>query len=86
MTLSMRELNGNEKYADLEGSLPTDARRPEQIRTGDLMLYGSACLVLFYQDFSTVYSYTPIGHVVNADGLADALGADDVTVTFGGEE
>ena len=82
LTLDMQELNGNEKYHDLPDSLPTDARRPEGIRAGDLMLYGSDCLVLFYQSLSTSYRYTPLGYVEDAGGLADVLGDGDVRVVF----
>mgnify|MGYP005808923715 CR=1 FL=1 len=80
LTLDMQELNGNEKYAVLPQDLPTDAERPGQIQTGDLMLYGSDCLVLFYEDFPTSYSYTPLGKVDDPQGLAQALGAGNVEV------
>ena len=60
LTLSMSELNGNEKYNYLPFSLPADERNPGQIHAGDLMLYGSECLVLFYESFSTGYRYTPL--------------------------
>ena len=53
LTLEMKELNGNEKYHYLEKPLPTDSSRVESISCGDLMLYGSDCIVLFYQNFST---------------------------------
>ena len=46
------------------------------------MLYGDNCLVLFYESFSTSYSYTPIGYVENPDGLAVVLGSGDVQITF----
>lgn len=82
LTLDMGEMNGNEKYYYLDSSLPTDASNPGRIRNGDLMLYGSDCLVLFYEDFSTVYRYTPLGRVDNPAGLAGALGGGNVTVTF----
>lgn len=59
LTLSMTERNGNEKYANLDQALPTAATQPGEIHTGDLMLYGADCLVLFYGDFTTAYSYTP---------------------------
>ena len=82
LTVDMVELNGNEKYVDLPRSLPTDARRPGAIRAGDVMLFGSDCLVVFYDTFSSGYAYTPIGRIEDADGLADALGAGHVRVTW----
>lgn len=82
MTVSMSEMNGNEKYYYLQGSLPTASSNPGTIRTGDLMLYGSSCVVLFYETFSTSYSYTRLGRVDNPSGLASALGSGHVTVTF----
>lgn len=82
LTLRMSELNGNEKYFYLEETLPTDASRPSGIRAGDLMLYGNNCLVLFYESFSTSYTYTPLGHIDDPNGLASALGSGDVQVTF----
>lgn len=82
MTLDMSELNGNEKYYYLEGSLPTDSGRPSGIKAGDIMLFGSNCLVLFYEGFSTSYSYTPLGHIDDPEGLAAALGSDSIQVTF----
>lgn len=81
-TLSMGELNGNEKYYYLPDSLPTSAQKPGNIHTGDLMLYGSDCLVLFYESFSSGYSYTRLGSVDNPSQLADALGRGSVDVTF----
>ena len=78
----MHELNGNEKYCYMNESPPASSRRVGQIRTGDLMLYGSDCLVLFYESFQTSYSYTPLGHAENAEELAAALGTGDVEVTF----
>lgn len=82
MTLNMVELNGNEKYADLSTSLATNASNPKTIQTGDLMLYGSKTLVLFYKTFSTSYSYTKLGRINDTAGLEAALGSGNVTVTF----
>lgn len=82
MTLQMSELNGNEKYVYLDGNLSAAASRPERINTGDLMLYGSVCVVLFYDDFISEYSYTSIGKIDDPDGLAAALGDGSVTVAF----
>ena len=82
LTLNMSELNGNEKYNYLPFSLPTDASNPGQIHAGDLMLYGSDCLVLFYESFPTSYRYTPIGYVNDPSGLVDAVGGGGVQVAF----
>lgn len=82
LTLNMSELNGNEKYFYLPESLPAVASNPETIQAGDLMLYGSDCLVLFYETFRTSYSYTRIGRIDHPSGLAAALGRGRVSVTF----
>ncbi|HZJ60658.1 MAG TPA: cyclophilin-like fold protein [Chitinophagaceae bacterium] len=82
LTLNMVELNGNEKYVDLSRSLPTNASNPGIIQNGELMLYGSSTLVLFYKTFSTSYSYTKLGRIDDVTGLVAALGAGSVSVTF----
>lgn len=82
LTLGMSELNGNEKYYYLDDSLPSESEVPDKINTGDIMLYSSECLVVFYKSFSTSYSYTTIGHIEDTDGFAKALGNGNVTVTF----
>ncbi len=82
MTIQMTELNGNEKYYDLSKSLPTNSANPGSIKNGDLMLYGSKTLVLFYKTFSTSYSYTKLGSIDDTAGLQKALGAGNVSVTM----
>lgn len=82
LSVTMTELNGNEKFATLPGKVPGRASTPSYIQTGDLMLYGSNTLVLFYKSFSTRYSYTKIGKVDDAAGLEAALGSGDAVVTF----
>lgn len=82
LALDMRDVNSNEKAYYFDEHLPTNAQQVGQIRTGDLMLYGSNCLVLFYESFSSGYSYTRIGAVDNPAGLADALGTGSVQVSF----
>jgi hypothetical protein len=82
MTLNMVDLNRNEKYVDLSRDLPSNASNPGTIRTGDLMLYGSNTLVLFYKTFSTSYSYTKLGRIDDVKGLADAVGSGNVAVIF----
>ncbi len=82
LTIKMNELNNNEKYADLSKSLPTNASVPSSIQAGDLMMYGSRTLVLFYKGFSTSYSYTKIGKIDDVAGLLAALGSGDISITF----
>ncbi|MEO8751061.1 MAG: cyclophilin-like fold protein [Casimicrobiaceae bacterium] len=85
LTLDMAELNGNEKHADLPKALPANASRPGTIRNGDLMLYGSDTLVVFYSRFTSSYSYTRLGRVDDPAGLAHALGQRSVRVVFSGQ-
>lgn len=82
MTADMSEMNGNEKLYYLPNRLSTTASNPGTIQAGDLMLWGSDCLVLFYKSFSTSYSYTRLGRVENAAGLESAVGRGNVKVTF----
>lgn len=82
MTVNMSEMNSNEKYYYLSENLPTAPSNPGTIQTGDLMLYGSSCLVLFYESFRTFYGYTRLGRMDNPSGLAFALGSGSAKVTF----
>jgi hypothetical protein len=82
LTVSMTELNGNEKFFRLSKNLPTNTSNPGSIAIGDLMLWGSNTLVLFYKNFSTSYDYTRLGKIDNPTELAAALGAGNVIVTF----
>ena len=85
MTLDMADLNGNEKHAELPKALPADASRPGTIRSGDLMLYGSDTLVVFYLTFHSSYPYTRLGRVDDPAELAQALGQRAVRVVFSGQ-
>jgi hypothetical protein len=82
LTLNMTELNGNEKYCDLTAGLPTNTTNIGTIHEGDLLLWGSNTLVVFYKTFSTSYKYTKIGRIENPVGLASAVGSESVTITF----
>ena len=82
LTLDMSELNGNEKHGDLPKALPENAGRPRTIRNGDLMLYGSNTLVVFYVTFDSSYSYTRLGRLDDPAGLAQALGPRGVRLVF----
>lgn len=80
MTINMKELNGNEKYYYLSSGLPANENVSGQIKTGDIMLYGSDCLVFFYKNFRTSYQYTRIGRITDPEGFASALGKGNVQV------
>ena len=82
LKITMDELNGNEKYYYMDSSLPTDSKRVEKIKTGDIMLYGSDCLVIFYDSFSTPYSYTRIGKIDNPDSLKSVVGKNSIEITI----
>lgn len=72
----MSDLNNNEKYIYLDTSLPTNPYNPKEIESGDVMLFGNDCLVIFYRSFNTSFSYTKIGHI---DNLPD-LGKENIVI------
>ena len=82
LTLNMSELNGNEKYIYMDSDFTTASERVGSIKKGELMLYGSSCVVLFYDSFSTPYSYTRLGYIDDPSGLEKAVGSGSVTVEF----
>ena len=71
LSITMEELNGNEKYKYLDNKFTTDSKVPEIINKGDVMLYGNNCLVIFYKTFTTTYSYTKIGYINNLEEIGD---------------
>lgn len=86
MTLDMEELHGNEKFYYLDEELPANSENIGNIKAGDIMLFGSDCLVLFFEDFSTSYSYTRIGHIEEEEEFVNALSEGTVEVTFAAGE
>ena len=82
LEIDMTELNGNEKYFYLNSDLPSAPTNVKQIHAGDLMLFGSNCLVLFYKDFTTPYGYTRLGKLDNPADLAKTLGNGNVRIKF----
>ena len=75
LEVRMNELNGNEKYTYLSSSLPTASSAPGTIETGDLMLWGNSCFVIFYESFSTPYAYVRLGSIREKEQLADLIGS-----------
>lgn len=82
LEVTMTELNGNEKYYKFNENFPSNDERVGKISTGDLMLYSSSYVVLFYKDFLTSYSYTRLGKVLNVAELEKTLGNGNVKVKF----
>jgi hypothetical protein len=78
----MTELNGNEKLFRLQTDLPTNPTNPGKIENGDVMIYQSNTVVLFYKSFPTSYSYTRLGRIDDPAGLAAAAGSGSVSVSF----
>ena len=77
LTITMTNLNSNEVYYYFTGeSFPTNIKSVGTINQGDIYLYQSNCLVLFYKTFSTSYSYTKIGKVIAPNGLDTLIGSD----------
>ena len=82
ITFSMNEHNGNEKYIYMDQALPSASERIGSIQNGDIMLFGSDCLVVFYESFQTSYTYTRIGYIENSDGLSSVLGSGSAEISF----
>ena len=83
LTISMINLHGNEVYYNFDGqSFPTNQQSVGNINQGDIYLYQTNCLVLFYKTFSTTYRYTKIGKVINPEGLDTLIGSGNVEVMW----
>src|SRR5215212_5457611 len=75
LKVNMEDVNANEKVISLPAKLPTNDANPGRIQAGDLMIWTSRSLVLFYKSFPTSYSYTRLGRIDDATGLAAAVGS-----------
>lgn len=82
LTVTMNELNGNEKYYRFSESFSSNPENVGSINTGDIMLYQSDSLVLFYEAHNTSYTYTRIGYITDTTGLKEAVGTGNPAVTF----
>lgn len=77
LEMEMRELNRNEKYGVISKGLPRGKGYSGDIEIGDLMLYGTDCIVLFYKNFNTPYSYTRLGKVIEKEKLKENIDERD---------
>ncbi|MCD7868318.1 MAG: hypothetical protein LUG62_09065 [Clostridiales bacterium] len=79
VTIRMSDYAGFEKVGALGTSLPAnDSQTTTQ--AGDIVLYNSNQIVIFYG--SNSWAYTHLGHIDDLTGWEDALGSGDVEVTF----
>ena len=82
LEVTMNELNANEKYVQLNKNLPSKDSRAGIINAGDLMLWNSNTVVLFYETFSSGYSYTRLGKILNSADLSETVGNGNIQVKF----
>ena len=82
LEVTMTELNGNEKYYRFGKNFPSADKKVGEIHSGDLMLYSSSYVVLFYKNFSTSYSYTRLGKIDNPAELEKIVGSGNISVRF----
>ena len=67
----------------MDSNIPSDAQSIERVEAGDLMLFGNDCLVLFYESFSTSYTYTRLGKIQNIDSFLEVISQhNSIDVTF----
>lgn len=82
ISITMSDLNGNEKYYNFSKSFSTSSENVANINKGDIMLFGDDCLVIFYKSFSTRYKYTKLGYIKNTEDLENSFGKGDINITF----
>ena len=80
LTINMSKYGGFEQVGSIGSTLPSSDTR---ITTspGDIVLYSSNQIVLFYD--SNTWSYTKLGHInLSKSELTDLLGDEDVIITL----
>lgn len=82
LTITMEDLHSNEKYYYLDYSLPTNAESIGKIKAGDILLFGTSCLVVFYKEHQSSYTYTRLGYIEDIDKLKQIVGETSVEFTF----
>ena len=85
LTLTMQDHLRNEKHAELPRRLSSDDQRPGRIEAGDVMLWQGQTIVVFYESFSSPYSYTRLGKIRDTQHLKAALGTGNAQVRFAAE-
>lgn len=79
--VTFNELNGNEIYAELPFAIEVLPERVKEVQAGDVMLFGSSTLVIFYETHKTDYQYTKIGKVSDISQIDHLRKILTVTIT-----
>ena len=79
ITIDMNDYSGFEKVGSLTRSLTTDNHQTTT-SSGDIVLYNSNQIVMFYG--SNSWSYTRIGRIDDLYGWEEALGNGNITAVF----
>ena len=79
IVIEMDDYSGFEKVGSLGTSLPA-SNSQMTTQAGDIVLYNSSQIVMFYG--SNSWSYTKLAEVDDLTDGEDALGSGSVTVTF----
>ena len=81
-TVKMTNFNQNEVYYEFSDDFKKNEKSVGRNNIGDIHLYKSNTLVLFYKTFDTTYKYTEIGKLLNTNNLEKVIGTNDVLVQW----
>ena len=79
LTIEMSDYSGFEKVGALGHTLTSNDKQT-RTKAGDIVLYQSNQIVMFYG--SNSWSYTKLGRIDDLSGWEDALGSGDITAEF----
>lgn len=80
LTINMSKYGGFEQVGSIGSTLPSSDTRITT-NPGDIVLYSSNQIVIFYD--SNTWSYTKLGHInLSKSELIDLLGDEDVVITL----
>jgi hypothetical protein len=82
LKMKMVDLNGTEKYHTLEEPLPVRIQPVDKVRYGDILLFQSRYLAVFYDTFDPVKQYSIVGKIDNPEQLREAVGTGSITALF----
>lgn len=81
LTINMSKYGGFEQVGSIGSTLPSSDTRITT-NPGDIVLYSSNQIVIFYD--SNTWSYTKLGHInLSKSELTDLLGDEDVAIFLG---